>query len=78
MAKKLRDYVKKVRMLEGLYLGKKARDMVDIWTTINTNAEILASMIELYEAEQKRKSEILKAINEKTYYEMTKEAAERM
>lgn len=78
MAKKLRDYVKKVRMLEGLYLGKKARDMVDIWTTINTNAEILASMIELYEAEQKRKSEILKAINEKTYYEKTKEAAERM
>ena len=78
MAKKLSDYVKKVRMLEGLYLGKKARDMVDIWTTINTNAEILASIMDLYEAEVEHNREILKSIKEKTYYEMTKEAAERM
>lgn len=78
MAKSIKGYIFKVGALRGWYSGKRADDMESMRAAINRNADILASMIELYEAEQKRKSEILKAINEKTYYEKTKEAAERM
>lgn len=78
MAKSIKEYVKKVRVLRGWYRGKRADDMTDIMQAINMNAEVLASMIDLYEASQKETARMLAELKSESYYQLTKEAADRL
>lgn len=78
MAKSIKEYIIKVGALRGWYSGKRSDDMESMRAAINRNADILASMIELYEANRETMEGIIQELRAQSYDQITKEAADRL
>lgn len=78
MAKSIKGYIFKVGALRGWYSGKRADDMESMRAAINRNADILASMIELYEANRESMDKMIQELRAQSYDQITKEAADRL